>query len=223
MRLRPTKLAAFLIAGFLAGCQQSKPVGEQTATPANGSGYAFVQGYPTTDAAQKANDDADFSRAIQAYRFWYPTVSTEGIFQGNRDIGIKDNEAVGIAAAGPRQVGFTLNADTPYGAGTLDLSQGPMVIEMLPGAYIGLADDHNQGWILDMGLPGPYAGKGGKHLLLSPDYKGPIPTGYQVGHSATNKVLLAVRALPIGGNVPAAMDALRAIKIYPLSTKAKPC
>jgi hypothetical protein len=35
-------------------------------------------------------------------------------------------------------------------------------------------------------------------------------------------VLLAVRALPIGGNVPAAMDALRAIKIYPLSTKAKP-
>jgi hypothetical protein len=222
MQMRPTKLAVFLIAGLLAGCQQPKPVSEQAATPANGSGYAFVQGYPTTDAAQKANDDADFSRAVQAYRFWYPTVSTEGIFQGNRDLGIKDNEAIGIAAAGPRQVGFTLNADTPYGAGTLDLSQGPLVIEMPAGAYIGLADDHNQGWILDMGLPGPNAGKGGKHLLLPPDYKGSIPTGYQVGHSATNKVLLAVRALPIGGNVPAAMDALRAIKIYPLSTKAKP-
>src|SRR5271170_772151 len=154
MHKRITRVGVFLVAGLLAGCQQPKTADQGTTAAPSGSGYAFVQGYPTADAAKKANDDADFSRAVQAYRFWYPTVSTEGIAQGNRDIGIKDNEAVGIAAAGPRQVGFTLNADTPYGAATLDLSQGPMVIEMPPGPYIGLIDDHNQSWILDMGLPG---------------------------------------------------------------------
>ncbi|MGO4619597.1 hypothetical protein AB4Z34_10375 [Ensifer sp. 2YAB10] len=68
---------------------------------ANGtSGYSFVQGYPTAETSAKAYDDADLQRAITAYRFWYPTVSVEGIFNGNRSVGINDNEAMG-AAAGP--------------------------------------------------------------------------------------------------------------------------
>jgi hypothetical protein len=31
---------------------------------------------------------------------------------------------------------------------------------------------------MDMGLPGPDAGKGGKHLILPPGYKGEVPAGY---------------------------------------------
>jgi hypothetical protein len=112
--------------------------------------YAFDRGYPTPEASQRARDDADFQRAIVAYRFWYPAVSVEGIFNGNRAIGLEDNKGMGAAAAGPRQVGFTLNSDTPYGSATLDLSNGPMVIEIPPGPYIGLVDDHYQGWVLDM-------------------------------------------------------------------------
>ncbi len=196
------------------------PAWAQTA-PANPS-YAFVQGYPTPTAAQQARDDADFQRAVIAYRFWYPAVSVEGIFDGNRNIGLKDNETMGIAAAGPRQVGLTLNSDTPYASATLDLSNGPIVIDIPPGAYIGLVDDHYQSWILDLGLPGPNNGKGGKSLLLPPGYTGAVPAGYQVGRSASYKVLLAVRALPVGGNVPAALDALRKIKIYPLASAANP-
>ena len=65
--------------------------------------YDFKNGYPTEEAAQQALADADYQRAITAYRFWYPSVSVEGIFSGNRSIGIKDNEAIGIAAASPRQ------------------------------------------------------------------------------------------------------------------------
>ena len=102
------------------------------------------------------------------------------------------------------------------GSATLDLSQGPMVIEVPAGPYVALVNDHNQGWILDMGLPGPNAGKGGKHLILPPDYKGTIPSGYQVGRSPTIKILVAIRALPVGGDVKGAMDALRAVKIHPL-------
>jgi len=192
------------------------------AIAAEASPYKFSKGYPAAEASTKARDDADLQRAITAYRFWYPTVSVEGIFNGNRQAGLKDNEAVGAAAAGPRQVGFTLNSDTPYGSATLDVAKEPMVIELPPGGYIGLANDHNQSWILDMGIPGPDGGKGGKHLIAGPDYKGAIPDGYFAGHSATNKVLMAVRALPVGGDQQKALDALHAIKIYPLSTAADP-
>jgi len=114
------------------------------ATDAGQAVYKFDHGYPTPDTTLRARNDAELQRATVAYRFWYPAVSNEGIFNGNRAVGINDNEAIGIAACGPRQVGFTLNSDTPYGSGCLDVSKGPMVIELPPGPYIGLIDDHYQ-------------------------------------------------------------------------------
>lgn len=208
------------LVGLAIALAPLSPVAAQNATAERP--YNFEQGYPTSDSAQRARDDADFQRAMIAYRFWYPTVSNEGIFNGNRAVGIEDGKAWGIAAAGPRQVGFTLNSDTPYGSGVLDLSSGPMVIELPPGAFIGLVNDHNQGWVLDMGLPGPDAGKGGKHLILPPDYKGKPPAGYFTGQSKSLKNLFAIRALPVGGDLPKAMAALRSVKIYPLAGAAKP-
>jgi hypothetical protein len=185
-----------------------------------GTGYTFQRGYPTSQTVQSARNDADFQRAVIAYRFWYPAVSAEGIFNGNREIGIKDGEARGIVAATPRQIGFTLNSDTPYGSGVIDVTNGPVVVELPPGPLIGLVDDHYQGWVMDMGLPGPDAGKGGKHLVLPPDYKGNIPAGYYVGHSTSYKNLFAVRALPVGGDVDKAMEALRSVKVHPLDSNA---
>ncbi|WP_241054643.1 DUF1254 domain-containing protein [Achromobacter xylosoxidans] len=182
----------------------------------------YAQGFPTHKAAQKARDDADLQRALVAYRFWYPTVSVEGIFNGNRAAGIEDGKQWGIAATGPRQVGFTLNSDTPYGSGVLDLKDGPMVVELPPGPFIGLVNDHNQGWVLDMGLPGPDSGKGGKHLVLPPGYKDAIPEGYHVGHSRSMKNLVAVRALPAEGDLQKALANLRSVKIYPLANAANP-
>jgi hypothetical protein len=207
MRTRTILTAAALLIAPLAFAEDPAP---------------FKGGFPPPDEAQKARDDADYQRAVTAYRFWYPTVSCEGIFNGNRELGLKDNEDVSIMSAGPRQVVFTANSDTPYGAATLDVKDGPYVIELPPGPLIGLADDHNQGWILDVGLPGPDGGKGGKHLILPPGYKGEPPKGYFVGKSPSYKVLLAVRSLPDRGDVKGAMDALRTIKIYPLATAANP-
>jgi hypothetical protein len=216
MRTRLTVAAASLLAAgaLLAGLASGRP--------AQDAPYPFKDGFPTPEGTKKAHDDADYQRAVTAYRFWYPTVSCEGIFNGNREQGLKDNEDMTIMAAGPRQVAFTANSDTPYGAGTLDVKDGPYVIELPAGPLIGLADDHNQGWILDMGLPGPDGGKGGKHLILPPNYKEEPPRGYFVGRSASNKVLIAVRSLPVKGDARGAMDALRSIKVYPLATAANP-
>ncbi|RXN93429.1 DUF1254 domain-containing protein [Achromobacter aloeverae] len=188
----------------------------QAAIAASPNGYRFLHGYPTPAASERAWRDGMFQRAVVAYRFWYPTVSMEGIFNGNRDVGIEDDKRWGIAATGPRQVGFTLNSDTPYGSAVLDLSHGPMVVDLPAGPYIGLVNDHNQRWVQDLGMPGPDGGHGGKYLIVPPDYKGTPPKGYRVARSSSVKNLLAVRALPAGGDIPKALDALRAIKIYPL-------
>jgi hypothetical protein len=210
-----TPLAA--IGMILAAATPSFAQGSSAPSP-----YAFERGFPTAQAADQAHVDADLQRALIAYRFWYPTVSVEGIFEGNRNVGIADGKQWGIAATGPRQVGFTLNSDTPYGSGVLDLSNGPVVVELPEGAFIGLVDDHNQGWVQDLGLPGPDKGKGGKHLVLPPGYEGDVPEGYFVGRSKSIKNLVALRALPVGGDLKKALDGLRSVKIYPLATAADP-
>ena len=89
-----------------------------------GSDAALKGGFLLDDAAVRLRDEGDLQRAVTAYRFWYPTVSVEGIFNGNREIGLADNDKIGYCATSPRQVGFTLNSDTPYAAGALDLSAG---------------------------------------------------------------------------------------------------
>ncbi|WP_039801630.1 DUF1214 domain-containing protein [Nocardia araoensis] len=187
-----------------------------TASAMVDSRYEFANGYPIETSATRAWDESLFQRAVVAYRFWYPTVSMEGIFHGNREIGLNDNRAIGILSAGPRQIGFTLNSDTPYGAAVLDLSAGPMVVELPPGPYIGLVDDHHQRWITDLGIPGPDRGRGGAYVIVPPGYAGALPERAHVGRSASFKVLLAMRALPLGGDLSEAMDALREVRVHPL-------
>ncbi len=183
-------------------------------------GYQFVNGYPTEATIKKAYDDADLNRAIQAYRFFYPTVSGEAILQGNLDIGIKPNTVFGTLDTKPQQIGFTLNSDTPYGPVLLDLSGGPMVIDIPAGPLIVVAMDVNQRWVADMGIPGPDAGKGGKHLILPPNYTGKVPTsGYYVWKSSSNNLTVGVRSLPVGGDVPASIERLKTVKVYAFDAK----
>ncbi|MBL0373369.1 DUF1254 domain-containing protein [Rhizobium sp. KVB221] len=185
--------------------------------------YEFKGGYPTAETAAHVQDEQDYQRAIQTYRFFYPTVSMEGTFQGTREAGVLDNKGVLVLAGGPRHTLYTGNSDTPYMGGVLNLKEsGPFVIELPPGAYLGIVNDHNFGWIADIGLPGPDAGKGGKHLILPPDYKGEIPPGYFVSQSKTNIVLVGARALPPNGDMKAGVEAQKNIKLYPLSQADNP-
>ena len=173
--------------------------------------------FPAPRTAAEAHGEQDLRRALEAYHFFYPTVSMEGIFRGTRKAGAVDNESAMMLVAQPRHVGFTLNSDTPYAGAVLDLRKsGPMVIELPPGPLIGLVDDHHHRWIADLGLPGEDGGKGGKHLLLPPGWDKPLPDGYFVARSGTWQVLMALRALPAGGDQDAALKLLSSVKVYPL-------
>jgi hypothetical protein len=83
------------------------------------------------------------------------------------------------------------------------------VIELPPGPYIGLVDDHHQRWVMDMGIPGPDGGRGGKHLVLPPRYTGDVPDRFFVGHCSSLKALIALRALPVEGDLKKALSASR--------------
>jgi hypothetical protein len=183
--------------------------------------YAFEKGHPSEETVRHAYDDADLNRAIEAYKFFYPTVSGAAIVKGNEQIGIVANKVFGMLDCAPAQLVFTANSDTPYGPLMLDLSVGPLVVELPPGPLIVCSMDINQRWVADMGLPGPDAGKGGKHLLLPPDYKGALPSsGYYIHKTSSNRQIVGVRSLPVNGDVPAAKARLTTIKVYPLNPTA---
>jgi hypothetical protein len=185
------------------------------------AGYVFDAGHPAGDTAQRAYDDSDLNRAIQAYKFFYPTVSGAAIVKGNREIGVVPNKVFGILDCAPEQLVFTANSDTPYAPLLLDLGIGPIVVELPPGPLIVCAMDINQRWVADMGVPGPDAGKGGKHLLLPPDYEGEVPkSGFYIHKASSNRQIVGVRSLPVNGDVKGAKARLSTIKVYPLDSKA---
>jgi len=209
--LRPAIVAAFLA----AACQ---PQSQDSSAP--DGGYAFVGGYPTEATVQRAYDDADLNRAIQSYKFFYPTMSMVGLVEGLKAQGGVANLGGGIIQATPAVIAFTANSDTPYGASFFDLTDGPWVIELPAGPMIGVANDFHFRWMGDLGLPGPDAGKGGKHLLVGPGYTGSIPSGYQVLRSTTNQAFVVVRSMPIGGDVPASIERVKSIAVHPLNPVA---
>ncbi len=187
---------------------------------AHESHYEFERGFPARKTVEQAYADADLNRAIQAYRFFYPTVSGAAIVKGNEEIGLVPNKVFGILDCAPEQLVFTANSDTPYGPLLLDLGIGPIVVELPPGPLIVCSMDINQRWVADMGLPGPDAGKGGRHLLLPPSYDGEVPEGYFVHRASSNRQIVGARSLPVGGDVKAAKERLSTIKVYPLGRKA---
>src|SRR5690348_14349176 len=86
--------------------------------------YVFEHGFPTPEATQKAYDAADLNHAIQAYRFFYPTVSGVAPYNGALDAGVAVNKTFGLLDTQTRQLIFTANSDTPYGPMQLDLRAG---------------------------------------------------------------------------------------------------
>jgi len=190
------------------------------ATSAQADDYEFENGFPSEETIEHAYNEADLNRAVESYKFFYPTVSGAALVRGNSRLGLVPNKVFGFMDSQPRHVGFTLNSDTPYGPIVLDLSEGPMVIEVPAGPLIVVSMDINQRWVADMGIPGPDAGKGGKHLLLPPGYTEKTPAGYHVWKSTTNNLMVGVRSLPVGGDVKAAMERITTVKVYPLNPPA---
>ena len=156
---------------------------------------SFVDGVPTQETVERVYDHLDFMHGIESFLGGFPGVSMYAIRKGYLDQGIEDNRILIFSELmDSRSVFLTANADTIYFWGFLDLSDGPLVVDV-PADTLGIFDDMWFRWVIDFGLPGPDRGEGGRYLLVGPGYDGPLPEGgYFVAHARTNRVGLIGRA-----------------------------
>jgi hypothetical protein len=186
----------------------------------------FENGYPSEETTRKLFDEMDYQRAVQAFLWAYPAVSFESIrIATKRDLGTDLNDMI-IADnfADPKGLWLTANDTTIYALTNVDLGKsGPIVVEIPPGAIVGIIDDFWQRSIADVGLPGPDGPKGGKFLLLPPGYKGDTPqTGYHVLQGTMNNYNVMVRGIVQNDDKDAAVQNVKRVKVYPLSESSNP-
>ncbi len=169
----------------------------------------FFDGFPDDATVEKAYDNLDFSRGVQAFLNALPGASVYAMREGMRSQGA-DNQTVLITETlmDSKSLFLTPNTETVYSMMWLDLKDGPLVIETPPNV-LGIIDDHWFNYVGDVGNAGPDRGKGGKFLLLPPGYQGEVPEGYFVFRSATFGNVFFWRGFLVDGDTRPAVESTK--------------
>jgi hypothetical protein len=186
----------------------------------------FFDGIPTKETAALVYDNLDFLRGVETFLNGVPAASVEALRLGQAELGATEcHQAVvfdDLMDSNP--LWLTGNTDTVYCSVFLDLEKdGPTVVEVPAGAGPGTVDDAYFRFVIDMGAPGPDRGKGGKYLLLPPDYEGDAPEGYFTAKSPSWVNWVILRGFLVDGKPDAASKMWREnLKVYPLAQAANP-
>jgi hypothetical protein len=183
----------------------------------------FYDGLPDEKTVQTVYDNLDFQRGVEAFLTALPAAGFCAVRTGIRGFG-PDNQTMLITESllDSRTRFFVANTETVYSFGWLDTKDGPLVIE-IPPHLLGYVNDFWSRFVIDVGNAGPDKGRGGKYLLLPPDYTSEAPPGYFVARSRTFGNLLWTRAFIEHGNISAAAEQVkRNLRVYPLALAADP-
>jgi hypothetical protein len=186
----------------------------------------FYDGMPTDETAQKVFDNLDFLRGVEVFLNFIPATSIEGLRTGMIETGVKNSNQVLIMdkLMDSNPLFLTGNTGTVYASVFFDLEKdGPTVVEVPPGCGPGTVNDAFFRFVVDMGMPGPDRGQGGKYLILPPEYEGDVPDGYHVAKSTSYVNWLILRGFIEDGkpDAPTAMFK-NGLKIYPLKDAQNP-
>ncbi|HEX4987057.1 MAG TPA: DUF1254 domain-containing protein [Burkholderiales bacterium] len=199
----------------------------------------FDGGYPTREGMEKLREELFFQRAVQAWIWALPALNLYAMKEGSEGKFGKGYNVLPIwkDRLDAKTLVTTPNSDVIYAMGYLDLKKdGLMVIEVPPGLQ-GILDDFRQRplcserpiggktWCGDVGLPGPDRGKGGKYLILPPDYKGDVPREFMAFRSRTYNVFVFWRGFfKDPKKLEAPVKVMEKTRIYPLGSRkgAKP-
>jgi len=178
----------------------------------------FKDGLPSKTTLDKVYDNLDFTYAYRAFMDNLRGVSIYAARKGLMSLGAKENEVIVFEELmDAKSLFLTANADTIYVLGSIDLSKGPVVLET-PPKFLGTVQDAWFRWVVDVGLPGPDRGEGGKYLLVGPDYTGPLPEGgFFVSRTRTNTILWFGRSFLENHNDPKPVveEIKKFTKVYP--------
>ena len=223
--------AALLAAVSLAG-----PANAQSSRFDELANLPFKDGFLSKEAIATLKDELVFQRAVQTYLWALPALNMYGMKEGSEKTFGKGYNVLPIFKdrLNAKTLITTPNSDVIYALGYLDLKKdGPMVIEVPPGLQ-GILDDFWQrpicsegkidgrDWCGDVGLPGPDKGKGGKYLILPPDYSGDVPAEFFAYRSRTYGVFVFWRGFfkdPKQLEEPVAV--MEQTRIYPLGKRSE--
>ena len=186
-------------------------------------GLEFENGYPSQKSVEKLYDEIDFQRACQAYLWGLPMLATEAFVESfKEDLDGQWGDLIEVKTFQDRSYGITANATTDYMFTWVDLSEtGPVVIDVPAGLIAGFISDVWQRSPADLGVPGDYGGKGGKHIFVGPGQEAPSDAGqYNVIRSETNHNMILIRV--VDPNPEVAMKLKAAFQIYTYADRARP-
>ena len=169
-------------------------------------------------------------RAVEAAIWGMPLVNTDAMRQAYfRDVGAKYNDICYFSKPADWKFQVTTpNASTNYVYFNYNLKDGPVVVEIPAAVGAGLLGSMVDAWdepMNDIGPAGEDQGKGGKYLLLPPDFKGDTPAGFfPVRYPTYNGYALyrAIRAGSSDADVAAALALVKKLRVYPLAQQANP-
>ncbi|WP_186406076.1 DUF1254 domain-containing protein [Candidatus Accumulibacter aalborgensis] len=166
-------------------------------------------------------------RAVDAVIWGLPLVGEDTVKQAAfRDGKAKYNDIVWWPKGSWKNQSPTPNVNTRYMYFFCNTKQdGPVVVELppaVPGAsFYGTIEDAWYAPLTDIG----FEGKGGKYLVLPPNYKGAVPDGYTVVRPATYNTMTLLRSIldsSSEADLKAGNDLVKQVKVYPLSQAANP-
>ena len=194
----------------------------------------FFDGQPDADTVRMVYDNLDFLRGVETFLNGMPASSIDMIRRGQAELGATEfNHCVifdKLMDSNP--LFLTGNTDTVYCTLFFDMTKhGSMVVEIPAGCGPGTVNDAFFRFVVDMGAPGPDRGRGGKYLILSPDYDGDLdpPVGgmkaevegetYFVAKSTSYVNWLILRGFLVDAKPDAANEMFKnGLKVYPLKS-----
>jgi hypothetical protein len=206
---------------LLSDCENKAP---ETTKPA-----ATAPVFSSENLAQRTIE----RRAIEAVIWGTPAVNFDRMYQAmvhDAKAGEGSNKIVFWSRLFDwKNQTLTPNPDSIYFMAFFNTKDvGPVVLEVPPadGGYItGSIDDCWQTAIEDVGPAGLDKGKGGKYLILSPDYKRKPPAGYiplQAYNYQGYALLRSILKSNSQADIAKAVAYGKRIKLYPLSQAAHP-
>ena len=179
----------------------------------------FIDGAPYPETAELIYENLDRMRGVDAFLKGMPAASVRQLMLGPEEIGANTYNKVMImdGLLDSKPLFLTGNTSTLYVIPVLNMKKtGAMVIEV-PQGMLGALNDAWFRYMGDVGPFGPDKGKGGKFLILPPDYDKAIPEGYFVVKSKTYRVWTFMRGSVANGLEAAVKNVKENLKIYPLS------
>ncbi|MDW3222807.1 MAG: DUF1254 domain-containing protein [Paracoccaceae bacterium] len=185
---------------------------------------SFFDGVPDDPTADKIYNLLDFTHAYQGYLDGVKIASMDAMRRGILTFGPANTTVLQFANLMDSKTLFlTPNTTSVYQTMWLQLGDEPMVIETPPNV-LGFLNNAWFKYVSDFGNLGPDEGKGGKFLIVPPDYEGDIPQdGYFVVNTNTYGNWVLWRGYLENGSTETAINATQEkFRVYPLSQAGSP-